>query len=478
MSEIGEQHKISKILSIPAENCQIEFKRLGAEFKVAKITDTVVAMANTDGGDIILGVDDPEQTKLKDMDRIFGIEENPEKYDELIRNIQRISPPIPVSNTKMKCPNSKTIVVIRVDKAVNEFHSINNHVFIRLEKGNKLLTPYEIVELSYAKGFQRADRELVDVHLDLLETEYYARWKDKRGLNGGLKEILFRTGLAKKDEDGRLIPTRSAVLLFAQYPHELMDTKCTIRIFIYQGREERVGTTLNLLGTPETIHGPVIRQIQRAHDRVLTLLRSGIKMPSSSFITAYTIPERALTEAITNAVIHRDYYIKRDIAVNIFEDRVTVSSPGLFPFNITVGNIGNVRSSGCRNDLLVKHLREFPEPPNLDINEGVQAMRAEMNRCDLYPPVFMTYPRFQDSVNVLLYNETRPQEWDKLSQYLTTGAKYAMNQDVRRILGIPDVSKVSRLLKRWVDQGLLIKPDTGSRKVTKYRLPENIDLFA
>lgn len=51
-------------------------------------------MANTDGGIIILGVDDPQKTTLKGMDRIFGIEENISLYDELGQAVRKISPPI------------------------------------------------------------------------------------------------------------------------------------------------------------------------------------------------------------------------------------------------------------------------------------------------------------------------------------------------------------------------------------------------
>ena len=49
-------------------------------------------MSNTDGGYIILGVDDPEKTKLKAFDRIFGIEEGKEKFDEIGREIKNIVP--------------------------------------------------------------------------------------------------------------------------------------------------------------------------------------------------------------------------------------------------------------------------------------------------------------------------------------------------------------------------------------------------
>ncbi len=135
-------------------------------------------------------------------------------------------------------------------------------------------------------------------------------------------------------------PTRALKeLIFAEFPNDLLDTKCTIRIFQYEGNLETVKETLNLLGTPKSIGGPVIKQITEAHEYVLTLLRAGIRVPSG-FVTTYRIPERAIKEAITNAVIHRDYYTKRDIEVRIFEDRIEIESPGLFPFNITPSNIG------------------------------------------------------------------------------------------------------------------------------------------
>ncbi len=59
---------------------------------------------------------------------------------------------------------------------------------------------------------------------------------------------------------------------------------------------------------------------EEAQEYVLTLLQAGITIPSSGFINKYRIPERAVKEAITNAVIHRDYFIKRDIEINIYED--------------------------------------------------------------------------------------------------------------------------------------------------------------
>lgn len=473
---MDENKFIEDVLAIPSESRTLEFKRLGSRNETMDRTlQSIVAMANTDGGIIVLGVDDPEKSELKGLDRVFGIEENLELFDELGRSVKKIMPPISsIWPPELITVPEKNVRIgwLSVPKVTDGFRAIENHVYVRQEKGNKILSPQEIVSFAYSKGFERADSELVKVNIELLKTPFYESWKKKRNLEGdSINEILEKTGLARKDQDGQLTPTRAAILLFAEYPNDLMDTKCTIRIFQYEGNLEKIEETLNLIGTPKTIGGPIIKQISDAHEYVLSLLRSGMRVPSG-FVTQYQIPERAVKEAITNAVIHRDYHAKRDTEIRIFEDRVEIESPGLLPFNITPSNIGKVRANGYRNDLLVKHLREFPEPPNLDQNEGVRAMRQTMTDAQLLPPSFITYPHLQSSLRVYLFNEKTTDEWDKISHYLNEH-KYVTNKDARKVLRIESEVKMSKLFNKWVKKNLIIKitPRTGAKKNVSYRLP-------
>lgn len=471
-----KEELINSILNTPSESRTLEFKRLGSRNEgLDRTLQSIVAMANTDGGIIILGVDDPQKTTLKGRDRIFGIEENIALYDELGQAVRKISPPIASiwPPDLIDVPEKKVrIGLLFIPKVGDGFRSIENHVYIRQERGNKRLTPQEIIHLAYVKGFERADKELVSVDFALLKTSYYEAWRKKRGIaDDPIDSVLEKTGLARKGKGGQLLPTRAAVLLFAEYPNDLLDSKCAVRVFQYEGTLETIKETLNLIGTPKNIVGPVVKQITDAHDYVLTLLRTGIRVPSG-FVTTYQIPERAVKEAITNAVIHRDYHTKRDIEIKIFEDHIEIESPGLLPFNITPSNIGLERAHGYRNDLLVKHLREFPDPPNLDQNEGIRAMRQAMNAINLYPPIFLTYPILQDAVKVVLFNEKASNEWDKVSHYLNQ-YKYIGNKEARAILHLSDTVKVSKLLNRWVRQGLLTKivPRTGAKRNVRYRLP-------
>ena len=469
-----DQELIQLLLSIPAETENLEFKRIW-EWDVKRILQSMVAFANTEGWQIIIGIDDPEKWTKKDFDRIYGIEENLEKYDALKREITKIIPPFTAYHIKeIIADNGKTIAIIHIDKSQWAFHSWANEVWIRQKKGNKQLSPQEIIHFSYAKGFQKADEELVGIDFDLLDTEYFHKWIAARDISwANISDILYKVWLARKDSNANIQPTRAAVLLFAEYPNDILETKCAIRIFKYTGTVETIWEVPNLIWIPKTIHGPIIEQIKQTHEYVLDTLTSWLSI-NSGFTIKYQIPSRAVKEAITNAVIHRDYHMERDIEIRIFEDRIEVNSPWLFPSNITRANIWKVRSLGYRNSLLVKHLREFSNPPNLDQNEWVKAMRSEMEKESLYPPIFLSYPRLPDSVRVVLFNEKIATEWEKVEAYLKENT-FITNEEARDITHIKDRAKMSRFLKQWVNKWLLIAiiPDSGYVRGTKYKLTQS-----
>ena len=288
--------------------------------------------------------------------------------------------------------------------------------------------------------------------------------------------VLPKVGLAGADDHDQLLPKRAAVLLFAEFPDSLMaDGRCAVRIFRYKDAEVRYGGRPNLLTTPINLEGPTIKLIQDVHVRMLDILAAGVRV-ESGFVTEYTIPERAIKEAITNAIIHRDYHMKKDIEIRIYEDRVEVVSPGMFVYNITLQNIGLERAEDYRNDLLVKHLREFPDPPNLDANEGVNAMRSEMRINNLYPPAYSTWPTKDELglkyyVKVRLLNESVPDIWTKVESYLKHN-NYIGNAQARQITGIIQMTTMSKVLRGWLNQGLIEKVINGSKspRDTRYKL--------
>jgi ATP-dependent DNA helicase RecG len=181
---------------------------------------------------------------------------------------------------------------------------------------------------------------------------------------------------------------------------------------------------------------------------------------------------RVIVEAITNAVIHRDYRLNSDIAIRIFSDRIEVESPGLLGGPVTVSNIGRI-GTFSRNPLIVQHLREFPNPPNLDAGEGVRMMIGTMRESGLYPPMYFTRPRIErEAVVTILRNQNRPTVWEQVVDYLEKHADIG-NAELRQLLQTNDTLGASKQLKAWVEQGLLVvaNPEAG-RNVRRYALPD------
>lgn len=284
-----------------------------------------------------------------------------------------------------------------------------------------------------------------------------------------LRYAMYHLGLARKNPAGSVRPTRAAVLLFAENPAGLLDIKCSCRLFQYRGDRIEHGTQTNLLRQPKTISGPLITQIRDAFDATVDALATGIQMGPLGFEVVQQYPVRVVREAITNAIIHRDYRLSADIQIRLFANRIEIESPGLLPADVTVANIGTI-GSRPRNRGLVDSLREFPSPPNLDAGEGVQMMIETMQRASLYPPLFVTPPDgSREAVLVILLNEARPSAWQQVEEYLGTHGDIG-NAEVRSILETDDPLRASKLLRNWVERGLLVvvNPSSGKR-ARRYR---------
>ena len=229
------------------------------------------------------------------------------------------------------------------------------------------------------------------------------------------------------------------------------------------------GAPPNYRKKPFTIRGPVVEQIDEAVTKVLRELEEGLTLASSGFKTRHVYPERVVKEAIVNAVVHRDYRLNRDIFIRLFDDRIEVESPGVFPGTITPATIHKAGSK-ARNPLLALNLREFPEPPNIDGGEGVPMMFAEMAAARLYPPQYRQTVEAQvESVTVTLLNLERPTAWDEVSHWIDTQGSIA-NADLRRIAGV-ETLKASKMLAAWVGQGLLVMLPGGGKRNTAYTKP-------
>ena len=400
-------------------------------------------------------------------------------WDELQRKLRsRITDPdqLPHTHQEIGCTlrdgSHGSIVLLKIAKSSRVHSIVDDGTFVRLTKGNKHLTATEISDLCHARGVISAESQIEDVDFELLDTELWRGYASKRKLTRPIDQALYHVGLAKKNATAQLRPTRAAVLLFAEDPSGVLAGKTSVRIFHYRGNQVSTDPNTNLIRPPTTIGGPLLRQIVDTRQAVIGELAGRVQFGPLGFEIVQKYPIRVIAEAITNAVIHRDYRLPSDIILRIFADRIEVESPGLLVGPVTVGNIGRI-GAHSRNPLIVQHLREFPNPPNLDAGEGVRMMFGTMRESGLYPPIYLTRPRLErEAVMTMLRNQNRPSVWSQVVDFIDTKGDIG-NAELRLLLETDDTLGTSKQLKAWVDQGLLIiaNPKAG-RNVRRYTLPD------
>lgn len=471
--------RIEKLLAAH-ENRTLDFKRVSGKM-VGKALETICAFANTEGGILTLGVADEKHEN--GVVRVYGIQENPEALDELTRKVRtQFHPPVEtISFMRLPCTlrdgGAGHVVLVRAPKSDKVHSIVDNGTWTRLGTGNREMTAVEIAELSYRRGVRSAESEPVPVDWSLLDTSVWAEFSATRGFNRArsIVEQMAQIGLAEKVAGG-WTPRRAAVLLFADEPGGLLaahGTRAEVRLVVYQGKAVEAGAKPNMRKPPRTLRGPLIRLIDDTVRTVLDELSQGVELASSGFKVRHLYPERVVKEAIVNAIIHRDYRLNREIIIRIFDDRMEVDSPGVFPGAVTSANIASA-GSRARNPLIVKTLRDFPVPPNFDLNEGVPMMFAEMAHARLYPPQYrQVADANKESVTVTLLNMERPTVWDEVSDWIDRNGPIA-NSDICQIASV-DTLKASKMLKAWEDQGVLARLPERAKRNMAYVKPAQAD---
>lgn len=477
----NEDREIVQIFLDTQEWSTFECKR--AAIEPSKLLETAVAFANTDGGYIVVGLEDP--SKADGEKRLLGISENPDNVSDFLKLIEKeIEPPLnlwrkfELDITNIKGQPDK-LFVVNIEKS-NDVHSLKRgDTFVRKGRQNVKIGSTEIMRLKYEKGAIKFENEksgiitLQDLDIDLLNL--YKKDTSSKGFDDW--QFLKDNGLAV-NESGKFELTKAGVLLFAKNPSVVLKNKCGIKISHYYGTKPSYTGKPNFVTRPFTIEGPLLKQVEQAIEYFRNIVKnSPPKLSGASFNPTFLVPEWAFQEAVTNAVIHRNYFVQDDIQIRFFDDRVEIESPGTYPGHITTSNIRSERFA--RNPLILRTLNRFQNPPNLDIGEGVDRMFRVMKEKNLYEPLFFPPTMRPNSVLLVLLNLQKVEYWDMVSKYLDENYRI-INQEARGITNITDTIKMSRLLKLWVTKGLLEKVDSKFKGKVFYKkvgvtIPKKLD---
>lgn len=469
---------LMNILLSNTEWHSFETKRAAVQPK--KLLETVCAFLNTEGGVLIIGLEDHKKAKGKT--RLVGISENEDNVSEFLKLWRsEFEPPIErfISHYEEEILNrdkkQDKIVIIKVSKS-NDIHSLKNgDTFVRRGNQNAKIGSSEILRLRYERGSIKFEDEVSPIDsLECLDSDLLNTYKtDTNSTSQDDWQFLKDNGLAKLNPQNKPMLTKACILLFGTNPSVLLSGKYGIKVSHYYGTKPTFSGEPNFVRRPFTIEGPLIKQISSAVEYFKEVVyNSPPKLSGSTFKPSLLIPEWVFQEAITNAVIHRNYNVQNDIQVRLFDDKIEIESPGTYPGHITIKNIRKERFA--RNPLILRTLNRFQSSPNLDIGEGVDRMFEIMKQHNLYEPVFFPPETYPNSVMLSLPNQNKVSFWDTISNYLDQNLAIT-NEKAREITGIQDTLKMSRLLVGWTEQGLLEKLGTA-KKSSSYAKPGGVNM--
>ncbi len=435
------------------------------ELDVNLLAETMVAFANTDGGTVILGVDE--------SGRATG-EVYPEEVESAVQDAVRLCRPLVQTEWQQEEIAGGFVFFIRIPRST-ELHSLaDGRVLIRTRDENRPLSGEEIRQLAATKSTGDYEMEAVpgarreDLGDEVIG-EFLAEWQEKqrREWTRPADDLLLQMGAL--DERGR--PTVAGVLLFGREPQFFLPQSGLVFVK-FPGTEPRGEDGRAGYGRREEIGGPLAHIIQRTWAVVTEEMRTGAVVKGLEREEQTEYPSAAVREALVNAVAHRDYRLRgRRIEVRMFADRMEIISPGGLPGYITLDNI--VEEHFSRNPRIVAGLFQWGYIEELGL--GVDLMIDEMTSAGHPPPRFRAEPYL---FSVTLYNRrerppiarwqrTMNERQAKALEYLQRHGRIT-NREYHALC--PDVSKETlRLdLSSLVDGGLLLK--IGDKKGTYYIL--------
>jgi len=104
--------------------------------------------------------------------------------------------------------------------------------------------------------------------------------------------------------------------------------------------------------------GDVFQLVNQAVDFVLSRIDASVGTRDESIRVSvnYELPRAAVTEAIVNAIVHRDYTSNASVQVIIFKDRLEIWNPGQLPYGLTTKKLREAHTSIPANPLIAESM--------------------------------------------------------------------------------------------------------------------------
>jgi ATP-dependent DNA helicase RecG len=458
----------------PREDGTVEFKAGAGPDALQR---TFVAFSNTEGGTVLIGVDD--------AGGIAGVQDPPAVIAKVHRATRELRD-LGRYEVEAIDVEGQRVVAVHVHRRVNGFAQLaSGLVLVRRGEHDVPLFGAELAAFLMSRQLQRFESQplpltLRDAADGLVDDIVGAHGWDPTGDNVAVR--LRERGLVEPMGE-RL--TVAGALFLAPRARELGKAYVEVRRYPDDG---------DAYDKRMTVDGPPHDQVRRATAQVLDEIGNEFIVAGTRRYELPKLPPEVVREAVANAVAHRSYEASGTaIVIEIRPGRVVVRSPGGLPEGITIDDLRDAQSA--RNVVVLDVLRRFGVAE--DAGRGIDVIQDRMADALLDPPRFADLGHAFE-VTLPVHSPITPEEraWvtafehdgqiqrsDRLLLVHAARGERLTNAVARAALGV-DSTAARMALKRLCDADLLrqvgtrggasyeLRPDLGGRS---RHLPDDIE---
>jgi ATP-dependent DNA helicase RecG len=311
------------------EDEHLEFKEAKNNFHFEKLVQYCCALANEQGGQMILGVTDRKPRRVVGTAAFENLERTKAGLTERLH--------LRIDTQEIAHPDGRVIVFHVPSRPIGMPVQFQGTFWMRSGEDLVGMTPDQLKRIFDEAVPDFSAEVLASATLAELDPqaiqEFRSRWHRKSGNDS----LLTRTDAQLLDDAGLVTPdgiTRAALILLGTPEGVRRHSAQSEVVFEYRSSEasiphqERLEWTAGYLGFHDQLWAAINKRNERQP------FRDGMFQ-----LEIATFNEVAVREVVLNAISHRDYRRSGSVFVRQFPRKITVVSPGGLPTGMTLENI-------------------------------------------------------------------------------------------------------------------------------------------
>lgn len=441
------------------ESRTLEFKSELPNFE--KLVKTCIAFANGAGGQIVIGVEDGTRKVVgiedKDRDRL---------YDEFPNSLYDSVSPTLLAQIYEKRLGDQSVLIIQIPPNLKKPYFMKREgfpkgVYVRVGTSTRKANQDYIEDLVREGNRLNFDEEVILQDMNALSKELVKQFYG-RGIN--IKKMLSDKVIALSSTNQDVHhPTVTGVLFFTEDPHKYLP-EASVVCTCFRGDKGR-----EIIQTQE-LTGPIDKLAEDSLKLVVSLISRDYKLHGAHLKGQTLIPEKALREAIVNALIHRKYSVPGAIKIAIYEHHLDILSPGCFPGLVDLENLGD-GTTFLRNP----HIARIAHRMGLveKLGSGIRLIFDSCMEAHLKQPV---YQEGNDAVKITFYFESILKEKQSEEEIIFSSIERLGKLSIQDVMVSLNVSRntATRKLNKFVKEKKIIREGGGPS--VRYRLPDTIEM--